>query len=91
MREWAKSLAVARLLQGLRPDTHPCTPLLTHTDPWVMREWAKSLGVSTERVAMLADGEGTLHCQLGARAARGGVHPRARSQASRSQPRRRAS
>lgn len=32
-----------------------------------MREWARQLGVSTDRVMMLADGEGTYHFKLGER------------------------
>ncbi|KAI8475561.1 MAG: thioredoxin-like protein [Monoraphidium minutum] len=38
---------------------------LSVNDPWVMREWARQMDVPVDRVAMLADGEGSLHCKLG--------------------------
>jgi peroxiredoxin len=30
-----------------------------------MRDWAKNLGVDTNKVHMMADGEGMLHSKLG--------------------------
>lgn len=38
---------------------------LSVNDPWVMKEWAKNLNVETNRVMMLADGEGLFHSRLG--------------------------